>query len=69
MSGEDDFEARVAAAAAEAQERIARCHEVVACPRCRSGAGEPCVSMSKSVHDRELKHPHVERWTLVQPMR
>lgn len=52
---------RLERAAAEFNRRVATVHERVACPRCRSGVGERCVSMVKSVHDRELKHPHAER--------
>lgn len=65
------------AAAAEANERIARAHEVVACPKCHAPKGKKCRSMPRGYRPldagdraaRELKTPHRQRWRLVQPER
>ena len=62
----DPTEAALLEAAAEAERRIATCHERVACPRCRAPVGSRCRSMLSGV---VTKHPHRERWTLVQPAR
>jgi hypothetical protein len=64
--------ARLAEVAEEANARIESCHERVACPRCGQQVGERCVRMVGGVGFRggpPLKHPHRERWTLVQPAR
>lgn len=46
MSGpREPIEERLLVAAAEANERIARCHEVVACPRCRAPVGARCAGL------------------------
>lgn len=87
MSGVEEALTR---AAAEANERVARCHELVACPRCSAPVGSRCAAVRGAfggyarietrVGDGEptvrfvrlgelTKHPHRERWTLVQPSR
>lgn len=74
---DDIVEAHFARAAAEANKRIANCHEVVACPKCHAPIGERC-RRARAQHTRRgvfataepvLKHPHRERWTQVQPDR
>jgi hypothetical protein len=42
----EPIEVALLAAAAEANERIARCHEVVACPRCHAPIGKRCAALS-----------------------
>lgn len=76
----DEFvtvEHRMLLAAAEANARIASCHEEVACPKCHAPAGTKCVRALRQFAARgifatgqpTLKHPHRERWTQVQPAR
>lgn len=73
----DAAEVALLAAAAEANERVARCHEVVACPKCFAPRGVKCRAMPAGYvvgsrgggSGRELRNPHRERWTLVQPAR
>jgi hypothetical protein len=71
-----DEERRLLAAAEEANERIASCHEVVACPKCGAPVGKRCRAMPRGFRPldgdgrvRVLKTPHKQRWTLVQPAR
>ncbi len=69
-----DIEAALRQAAADAEARIANCHEHVHCPRCLARVGVRC---RRAVIDcdghltlgRTLKHPHRERWTQVVPAR
>lgn len=62
-------EAFYAQAAREAEERIRTCHEVVACPKCGAPIGVRCWRAGSRRPGVELKHPHEQRWTLVQPAR
>jgi hypothetical protein len=66
-----DVEAALLAAAADANARIASCHEHVACPKCGAPVGEVCRNMNIGRRRRgaPTKHPHQERWTLVQAAR
>lgn len=68
-----ETEAALLEAAAEANERIERCHEVVACPKCKQPVGARCVNVRYQAMPRwmwrETAHPHRERWTLVQAPR
>lgn len=58
-------------------EAIARCHERVACPKCGAIVGDRCHRVGALYIPRyegyvpppSLKHPHRERWTLVQAAR
>jgi hypothetical protein len=67
----DETERRLLAAAEEANERIRTCHERVACPLCGAPVGTRCrrVNAISSLSRAPLKHPHRQRWTLVQPAR
>lgn len=61
-------------AAAEANERIRTCHQVVACPRCGAPIGTRCYRVGRTSSwpiggATPLKNPHQERWTQVQPAR
>jgi hypothetical protein len=53
-------------AVAEANERIRTCHERVSCPQGGAAVGVGCSNLSTGA---PTKHPHRERWTLVQPAR
>lgn len=69
-----DIEAVMRAAAADLEDRIAACHDVVACPKCKAPVGTRCVfrpagAAGGFVARRTLKHPHKQRWTLVVPAR
>lgn len=73
-----DVEASLRQAAADAEARIALCHEKVACPKCGAPIGTRCRSMPRGYRPldhgghpaaRELKHPHRQRWTQVVPAR
>jgi hypothetical protein len=74
-----DVEAALLAAAAEANERIATCHERVACPKCAAPIGERCRRMPRGYSPAYARlgrpqpsttvAPHQERWTLVQAAR
>jgi hypothetical protein len=69
--------AALIAAADAANERVTRCHEVVTCPKCSAPVGVKCRAMPAGYvvgprgggSGRELRNPHRERWTLVQPAR
>lgn len=61
-----EMERRMQLAVDAANDRIRMCHEQVACPRCGAGVGQRCIPLRGG---RPLKHPHRERWTLVQPAR
>jgi hypothetical protein len=71
----DATEAALLAAAAEAERRIATCHEVVGCPRCKAPVGERCRRMPRGwqrgayVQIAQVVGPHRERWTRVVPAR
>lgn len=58
---------RMFAAADDLIERIATCHERVACPRCGAPVGQRCRALPKNV--RATKHPHDERWRQETPAR
>lgn len=68
-------EARLLLAAAEAEARIASCHEEVACPACGAPVGVRCRQLRSrtgktyAIKDSELKHPHRRRWSQVVPPR
>ncbi len=72
-----DVEAALLQAAADAEARIANCHEQVACPTCSAPVGKRCRSMPRGYRPldighpraRELRHPHKRRWTQVVPAR
>lgn len=61
----NSIEARMEAAVGELNERVARCHEVVPCPRCCMPTGVACVALKAGGFVREpvveTKHPHGER--------
>lgn len=73
----EDIEERMMRAVEEANERIRTCHERVACPKCLAPVGARCRRALRSMMrtgvfatgQPELKHPHRERWTLVQAPR
>lgn len=75
-SAREETERRLMAAAVAANERIASCHEVVACPKCGAPVGVRCRSMPRGYRPldgpgrvRILRSPHRQRWTLVQAPR
>lgn len=69
MDDEFDFGRRAAAAAAALNDRIERCHEEVACPKCHAPVGERCRRALRQFTRHGtyakgqpvLKHPHAER--------
>lgn len=75
--GMADIEARLLAAAEEANERIRTCHERVSCPTCWAPVGVRCRAMPAGFvvgprgggSGRELKNSHAARSRLVQPDR
>lgn len=72
-----EMQRRMTEAAEAANERIRTCHERVACPKCGAPVGTKCRAMPRGYRPldlgdraaRELKSPHRQRWTLVQPAR
>ena len=73
----DDFYAVMERVAAEAEAKIASCHERRACPKCGAPIGVRCRSMPRGYRPldygdrraRELLHPHQQRWTPDVPKR
>lgn len=57
--------------AAEAEAKIASCHERRACPTCGRPKGLLCVRKSSALAGvgPPLKHPHEARWTPDVPKR
>jgi hypothetical protein len=61
----NSIETRMEVAVAELNERVARVHELVACPTCSMPTGVRCLKMAPGGRIREpfveTKHAHVER--------
>lgn len=67
---ERSVEQALTEAARVAEQRIATCHERVACPACGVPRGHRCIRKGGGWGtSTPLKHPHRERWTQVVPAR